>query len=112
MPNIDGISVAKQLRLLDPATLLVYISSYDQYLRQLFEVGVFRFLDKPVDYSQLSECFLDACHLIAGMHSYLNIHTTENFSAFLFGISPILKVIVVSFICILEMENEENFIAN
>lgn len=84
MPNIDGISVAKQLRLLDPATLLVYISSYDQYLRQLFEVGVFRFLDKPVDYSQLSECFLDACHLIAGMHSYFEYTYNREFFRFPF----------------------------
>ena len=42
MTQMDGISAAKQLRHLDPTALLVYISGYDQYFRQLFEVGVFR----------------------------------------------------------------------
>mgnify|MGYP000783113063 CR=1 FL=1 len=52
MTQMDGISAAKQLRHLDPTALLVYISGYDQYFRQLFEVGVFRFLDKPVNTEQ------------------------------------------------------------
>lgn len=65
MTQMDGISAAKQLRHLDPTALLVYISGYDQYFRQLFEVGVFRFLDKPVNTEQLSECFVDACRQIS-----------------------------------------------
>ena len=69
MEQIDGISAAKQLRHLDPTALLVYISSHDRYFRQLFEVGVFRFLDKPVDTERLSECFTDACRQISGMNA-------------------------------------------
>ena len=65
MTQMDCISAAIQLRHLDPTALLVYISGYDQYFRQLFEVGVFRFLDKPVNTEQLSECFVDACRQIS-----------------------------------------------
>lgn len=65
MVQVDGISAAKQLRHLDPTALLIYISGYDQYFRQLFEVGVFRFLDKPLDVEKLLECFVDACKEIS-----------------------------------------------
>ena len=65
MTQVDGILAAKQLRHLDPTALLIYISGYDQYFRQLFEVGVFRFLDKPIDAEKLLECFVDACKQIS-----------------------------------------------
>ena len=108
MTQMDGISAAKQLRHLDPTALLVYISGYDQYFRQLFEVGVFRFLDKPVNTEQLSECFVDACRQI----SVLNIHVNAVFSESRFERLHILKVTEGLYVCIFGMGSIESFMEN
>lgn len=49
MEQMDGITVAKNIRQRDPYTILIFVSSYDSYCRQLFDVEPFRFLDKPID---------------------------------------------------------------
>lgn len=49
MKNLDGISAARQIREKNKDTLFIYISSYECYLMELFEVEPFRFLKKPVD---------------------------------------------------------------
>src|SRR5699024_12828824 len=43
-----------------PILLIVYVSSYEQYLMQLFEVEPFRFLKKPLQREQLEDVFLKA----------------------------------------------------
>lgn len=49
MQKVNGIDAARQVRGIDKTVLLVYISGYDQYLKELFEVEPFRFLSKPLD---------------------------------------------------------------
>lgn len=48
MDGMDGIELGKLLREQERQLLIVYISGYDQYLRQLFEVEPFRFCQKPL----------------------------------------------------------------
>ena len=47
MEQVDGISAARKIRETDRSVLLIYISGYDKYLKELFEVEPFRFLSKP-----------------------------------------------------------------
>lgn len=49
MKQMDGITLAKNIRQKDPYTVLIFVSGYDHYWRQLFDVEPFRFLCKPVD---------------------------------------------------------------
>lgn len=58
MERMDGITVAKKIREKDPYTILIFVSAYESYCRQLFEVEPFRFLDKPIDYDIFREYFL------------------------------------------------------
>lgn len=53
MKGMDGITLGKKLREISYQTLLVYVSGYDQYLRQLFETEPFRFLSKPLKKEEL-----------------------------------------------------------
>lgn len=55
MVCMNGIDVAKKIREIDRETIIIYISNYDNYLMDLFEVEPFRFLRKPID----KELFLD-----------------------------------------------------
>lgn len=49
MPNMNGINTAIQIRETDVNVLLIYVSSYDGYYQQLFEVEPFRFIKKPIN---------------------------------------------------------------
>lgn len=55
MEGMDGIELGKKLREQERQMLIVYVSGYDQYLRQLFEIEPFRFCSKPLEKEQLFE---------------------------------------------------------
>ena len=49
MSGKNGIEAAKSIRRLDRDVLLIYVSSYETYFMQLFEVEPFRFIKKPIN---------------------------------------------------------------
>ncbi len=69
MNGMDGIETAKHIREQDYHALIVYISSHDEYLRQLFEAEPFRFLKKPVAYEDLLTVFFQAQKRITAMQN-------------------------------------------
>ena len=58
MEQVDGITAARRIREIDRTVLLVYVSGYDKYLKELFEVEPFRFLSKPLNHD-----FYFSCHI-------------------------------------------------
>lgn len=64
MEQVDGISAARKIRKTDRSVLFIYISGYDKYLKDLFEVEPFRFLSKPLDKEKFRRYFKEACHRI------------------------------------------------
>lgn len=77
MQGMDGIETAKWIRDNDYYVLIVYISSHEEYLRQLFESEPFRFLQKPVEFSSFLSVFLQAQKRI--------LQQQNNFYCFKFG---------------------------
>lgn len=49
MKKMGGIETAHRIRERSKSVLIIYISSHEQYLKELFEVEPFRFLSKPLD---------------------------------------------------------------
>lgn len=49
MKQVGGIPAVREIRDVDRAVLIIYISGNDSYLKELFEVEPFRFLSKPLD---------------------------------------------------------------
>lgn len=60
MDGMDGIQTAKKIRQIDYYVLIVYISSHEEYLKQLFEAEPFRFLQKPLKFEPFYQVFLAA----------------------------------------------------
>lgn len=60
MENMDGIHTALALREAELPTLIIYISSYEEYLKDLFYTEPFRFLSKPIEKAAFQQIFLDA----------------------------------------------------
>ncbi len=79
MHGADGIETAKQIRKKDYHVLIVYISSHEEYLRQLFEAEPFRFLSKPVEYPAFQTVFRQAAERISEQQSnYFHFKTGKS----------------------------------
>lgn len=76
MEHIDGITAARSIRKVDRSVLLIYVSGYEKYLKELFEVEPFRFLSKPLEKEQFSRYFRESCQ---------RINETEVFYQFTFN---------------------------
>ena len=70
MKRINGIKAAHAIRGMDRSVLLIYVSGYEQYLKELFEVEPFRFLQKPLNDSKFRRYFHEACDRIGDMDSF------------------------------------------
>lgn len=77
MEHMNGITTARHIRKTDRSVLLIYISGYDRYLKELFEVEPFRFLSKPLEKQQFVRYFKEACQRIG--------ETTDVFYQFTFN---------------------------
>lgn len=78
MKNLDGISAARQIREKNRDTLFIYISSYDCYFVELFEVEPFRFIRKPVDMDQFRRYLDQAVERIQSHAVYFSYSSQHN----------------------------------
>ena len=53
LPDSNGIEIAKQIRLTNKRTTIVFITAFSEYVFDSFEVNTFRYLLKPVKKDQL-----------------------------------------------------------
>lgn len=60
MSTMDGIEAAHTIRNSNQYSLIIYVSAFDNYYKQLFEVEPFRFLSKPIDYKLFEKYFFAA----------------------------------------------------
>lgn len=72
MNNGDGITAAKNIRKMDENVLLIYVSSYDKYMMELFRLDVFAFIKKPIEYTNFEKIFLDANRKICNQKVYFS----------------------------------------
>lgn len=72
MVQLNGIDVAKKIREKDTSAIIIYISSYENYLIELFEVEPFRFIKKPVDKKIFVQYFYKAYERIIHENVYFD----------------------------------------
>lgn len=70
MIHLNGIDVAKRIREINQDLVIIYISNYDNYLIDLFEVEPFRFIKKPVDENLFISYFQKAYEKIIREDAY------------------------------------------
>ena len=59
MSKMNGIATAKFIRSINTTVLLIYVSGYENYLKELFAVEPFRFMSKPINIEQF-DFFLES----------------------------------------------------
>lgn len=60
MEGGDGITAAKNIRIIDENVLLIFVSGFDRYMMELFRLDVFAFVRKPIDQKEFARLFLEA----------------------------------------------------
>lgn len=78
MPGLDGISVGNRLSGQNPSTLVIIISSFDEYLDDAMRFHVFRYLSKPLDKIRLFRNLSDALQVYVTDAQKLAIPTAES----------------------------------
>lgn len=71
MPEENGIRLAKRLRAIDRDILIVYLTSYDVYMKESFEVQPFRYMLKPLNPEELHKVVYQAVDAILENNDYL-----------------------------------------
>lgn len=76
MQEIDGISLAKQLRQRNEKLALFFVTNYDEYQDDAMDIQAFRFFEKPFNVKRLYAGLDKAMEYIDG--AYVDIFLSEN----------------------------------
>ena len=79
MRKVNGISAAELIRGMEIPALIVYVSSYEKYLKELFNTEPFRFLSKPIDGNRFRSVFMDAYKRIRQKSEYFSFTYNKEF---------------------------------
>ena len=72
MPGMNGLKLAKSIREKDSRALFVFLTSYTRYMKDVFDLVTFDFIEKPISDEKLLQILERAA-------TYLNI-TSQHFS--------------------------------
>lgn len=66
MPDLNGISMSRLAISYNPFVKIILISAYDkfEYAKNAIRIGVYDYIEKPIDYAYLTEKVKGACELI------------------------------------------------
>ncbi len=70
MNELNGVDTAHRIRKIDKDVLIIYVTNYESFAKEVFEVSAFRFLTKPLDFKLLKKYFFDACNNIIKRPDY------------------------------------------
>jgi len=86
MPKVDGIELTKNIYTINPSQIIIILSAFDdsKYLLPLINLGIERFIKKPIDYQELLKVLLLSSKKLSKKDNKLNlshrINLDENFS--------------------------------
>ncbi|MBD7916623.1 response regulator transcription factor, partial [Clostridium sp. Sa3CUN1] len=70
LDNENGIDVARKIREIDMNVLIIYITNYENFAKEAFEVNAFRFLNKPIDNILFERYFINAKDMLLNNNQY------------------------------------------
>lgn len=77
MDSMDGLTAAKQIRALDLAVQIIFITAHDSYALQGYEARPFSYLLKPVNYAVFSKTFKEVYALIQKTEQFFLYETAR-----------------------------------
>ncbi|MDE7252728.1 MAG: LytTR family DNA-binding domain-containing protein [Acetatifactor sp.] len=111
MNKISGISAAELIRNMDIPALIVYVSGYEQHLKELFNTEPFRFLSKPINAETFHSVFIAAYKHIRQKAEYFSYTYNKNFIKVplnqIYYFESRSRVIYIHVVEIIKLENTE-----
>lgn len=77
MEGISGIEAGKQLRKIQKDVIIIFVTSYVNYVSEAFRQNAFQFLVKPIDETEFRKDFERAMRLWRNRHRQYILKTTE-----------------------------------
>ena len=71
MVKQNGVDAARLIRKVDKNVLIIYVTSHESFVKEVFEVSAFRFISKPIDIQIFEKYFMDAKREILESPKYL-----------------------------------------
>ena len=64
MPTMDGLAMAHEIREMDRSIPIIVVSAFEQagYLKRALDIGVDKFVTKPINSKQIFQCLVDCAH--------------------------------------------------
>ena len=76
MPDVDGISVAKELKNRNSKVIIFFVTAFDEYQDEAMDLHIFRFFEKPFDEGRLYRSLDKAMEFLN--ESYVDIYLDKN----------------------------------
>lgn len=79
MPNLDGLSMVREIRKLDKTVCIIVLTAFEQvdYLKASINMGVNKYVTKPVNGLQLHETLLECAHVLLAEEALKNAASTD-----------------------------------
>lgn len=84
MQGLNGIETSKYIREAKINTIIIFISSYEKYLIELFEVEPFRFIKKPINRGNFNDIFVKALKRVQKQKGYFEYIINKSMKKALF----------------------------
>lgn len=65
MPGVNGMEIARKIKRLHPSALIIFITSYTEYVYDSFALSVFRYIPKSALENRLKPAVLDAFQFLS-----------------------------------------------
>lgn len=84
MKGIDGIETAKIIKSMDTNSFVIFISSYDKRLKEMFGFKTLAFLDKPLEVSQLENALNEAYNIMKKDENNIFVYTKNKVQKYVY----------------------------
>ncbi len=84
MDGIDGIETAKKIHSMNVNSYIIFISSYDKRLKELFGFKTLAFLDKPLVVNELENAIVQVFNLIDREKENIFVYTSNKIQSFVY----------------------------
>lgn len=78
MNGENGLQIGKKLQRINPDIVLIYVTAYEHYLDEAFDLGSIRFFDKPIDSQRFYKGFEKAIDKLDNSEVTFYVQDDEN----------------------------------
>lgn len=72
--NENGVEIARKIRMIDKKLIIIFVTNYEGFAKEAFEVDAYRFISKPISKSIFKKYFISAKDRIMKKPEFFQFH--------------------------------------